>query len=91
MRKHIYIAYTGGTIGMIKDNAKNTLIPFNFDELLKTIPELKSDELDLKNMLNLETEQKYSVNTLPPQGLCLVEVKYEGFSHEVSGKYGCEI
>ena len=51
----------------------------------------KFSELDLKNMLNLETEQKYSVNTLPPQGLCLVEVKYEGFSHEVSGKYGCEI
>ena len=51
----------------------------------------KFSELDLKNMLNLETEQKHSVNTLPPQGLCLVEVKYEGFSHEVSGKYGCEI
>ena len=51
----------------------------------------KFSELDLKNMLNLETEQKHSVNTLPPQGLCLVEVKYERFSHEVSGKYGCEI
>lgn len=48
-------------------------------------------ESDLKNMLNLETERKYSVSTLPPQGLCLVEVKYKEFSHEVGEKYGCKI
>ena len=37
MKKKILLIYTGGTIGMIKDNAKNTLIPFNFDELLKRL------------------------------------------------------
>lgn len=50
MKKKILLIYTGGTIGMIKDPAKNTLIPFNFDELLKAVPELKSDELDLDNI-----------------------------------------
>ena len=48
-------------------------------------------ESDLENMLNLKTDQKYSVSTLPPQGLCLVEVKYKDFSHEVGEKYGCKI
>ena len=50
MNKKILLIYTGGTIGMIKDKVKNTLIPFNFDELLKAIPELKSDEVDLDNV-----------------------------------------
>ena len=59
--------------------------------VLVQIGKRKLFESDLKNMLNLETEQKYSVSTLPPQGLCLVEVKYKEFSHEVGEKYGCKI
>ena len=47
INKRILLIYTGGTIGMIKDKVKNTLVPFNFDELLKAIPELKSEEVDL--------------------------------------------
>jgi L-asparaginase len=35
---------------MVKDKVKNTLVPFNFDGLLKAIPELKSDEVDLENI-----------------------------------------
>jgi L-asparaginase len=50
INKRILLIYTGGTIGMIKDKVKNTLVPFNFDELLKAIPELKSDEVDLDNV-----------------------------------------
>ena len=38
INKRILLIYTGGTIGMIKDMEKNTLVPFNFDELLKAIP-----------------------------------------------------
>ncbi len=48
--KNILLIYTGGTIGMVKDKKKNTLVPLNFDELLKAIPELKSDEVDLDNI-----------------------------------------
>ncbi|MDG1063120.1 MAG: asparaginase [Flavobacteriaceae bacterium] len=37
---HILLIYTGGTIGMIRDFNSGTLRSFNFDELLKHIPEL---------------------------------------------------
>ncbi len=47
MKQKILLIYTGGTIGMVKDKVKNTLVPFNFDGLLSAIPELKSDEVDL--------------------------------------------
>ena len=50
MKRKILLIYTGGTIGMVKDKIKKTLVPFNFNELLKTIPELKSEEIDLDNI-----------------------------------------
>jgi len=59
--------------------------------VLVEIGQGKLFESDLENMLNLETEQKKSVTTLPPQGLCLVEVKYDEFSHKIGEKYGCKI
>ncbi|MDC0249671.1 type I asparaginase [Flavobacteriales bacterium] len=50
MKKKILLVYTGGTIGMVKDKGGKTLVPFNFNGLLKAIPELKSDEVDLENI-----------------------------------------
>ncbi len=50
MKQKILLVYTGGTIGMVKDKVKNTLVPFNFNGLLKAIPELKSNELYLENI-----------------------------------------
>ncbi|MGV6829036.1 MAG: asparaginase [Flavobacteriales bacterium] len=38
---NILLIYTGGTIGMIKDFETGALKNFNFDDLLKHIPELK--------------------------------------------------
>lgn len=38
---NILLIYTGGTIGMIKDFDTGALKAFNFDDLLKHIPELK--------------------------------------------------
>ena len=32
MKKKILLIYTGGTIGMVKDKTKKTLVPFNFDK-----------------------------------------------------------
>lgn len=37
----ILIIYTGGTIGMIKDEESEVLIPFNFNDVYNHIPELK--------------------------------------------------
>ncbi len=39
-KPNILLIYTGGTIGMIKDSETGTLHNFNFNELLKYIPEL---------------------------------------------------
>lgn len=40
MQTKILLIYTGGTIGMAKDYADQSLKPFNFDNLIKQIPEL---------------------------------------------------
>lgn len=50
MKKKILLIYTGGTIGMVKDKVKNTLVPFNFDKLLEAIPELKNEQIDLSSI-----------------------------------------
>ena len=39
-KKQILLIYTGGTIGMIKDYEKDALVPFDFNELVESIPEL---------------------------------------------------
>ncbi len=38
----VLIIYTGGTIGMVEDPVNGTLKPFDFDHILKQVPELKS-------------------------------------------------
>lgn len=40
MQTKILLIYTGGTIGMAKDYGDQSLKPFNFDNLIKQIPEL---------------------------------------------------
>ena len=40
-RANILLIYTGGTIGMVKDSETGVLKAFNFNKLLKNIPELK--------------------------------------------------
>ncbi len=37
---NIFVIYTGGTIGMVKDETNGTFIPFDFDLIAKNIPEL---------------------------------------------------
>lgn len=37
---NIFVIYTGGTMGMVKDKDTGTLIPFDFDLIAKNIPEL---------------------------------------------------
>ena len=39
--KSILIIYTGGTIGMIKNQETGVLSPFDFDQILDEVPELK--------------------------------------------------
>jgi L-asparaginase len=43
----ILMIYTGGTLGMVFDNQKKTLVPFQFEEILENIPELARFESEL--------------------------------------------
>ena len=43
----ILIIYTGGTIGMIKDQETDALIPFNFDDIYNQIPILKQFKYEI--------------------------------------------
>src|SRR5690606_40321437 len=40
MKTRILLIYTGGTIGMAKDYTSDSLKPFDFENLIKHIPEL---------------------------------------------------
>ncbi len=37
---NVFVIYTGGTIGMVRDEQTGTFIPFDFDLIAKNIPEL---------------------------------------------------
>ena len=63
INKGILLIYTGGTIGMVKDKLKKTLVPFNFDELLKAIPELKSEDVDLDTISIANPIDSSNMNT----------------------------
>ncbi len=41
MKKKVLIIYTGGTIGMMRDNTKKALVPVNFGSITDQISELK--------------------------------------------------
>ena len=81
--KRILLIYTGGTIGMVKDKEKNTLIPFNFDELLKAIPELKNEDVDLDTISIANPIDSSNMNlTVWAEIAILIEKnykKYDGF------------
>lgn len=49
-KPNILLIYTGGTIGMIKDYNTGALCPFNFEELVKNIPELKQLDCTLTSV-----------------------------------------
>jgi len=83
INKRILLIYTGGTIGMVKDMEKNTLVPFNFDELLKAIPELKSEDVDLDNISIANPIDSSNMNpTIWAEIVIIIEKnykKYDGF------------
>jgi len=80
INKRILLIYTGGTIGMVKDMEKNTLVPFNFDELLKAIPELKSEDVDLDNISIANPIDSSNMNlTVWAEIAILIERNYKSY------------
>ncbi|MFT0713488.1 asparaginase [Flagellimonas lutimaris] len=49
-KTNILLIYTGGTIGMVKDYKTGALKAFNFDELVKNIPELNQLDCNLEGV-----------------------------------------
>ena len=49
-KTNILLIYTGGTIGMVKDYKTGALKAFNFEELVKNIPELKQLDCNLRGV-----------------------------------------
>jgi L-asparaginase len=49
-RPRILIIYTGGTIGMIENQATGALEPFNFDHLIAAVPKVEMLDYDIHNI-----------------------------------------
>ena len=47
MKRKVLIIYTGGTIGMEKDYATGSLVPFDFSNIFKRMPEMKLMECEV--------------------------------------------
>lgn len=82
-RTSILIIYTGGTIGMIKNSETGILVPFTFDNLLKSIPLIKNFEAELTSISFEPPVDSSNIN--PASWVKLVEIiqenydKYDGF------------
>lgn len=79
----ILLIYTGGTIGMIRDYKNNALKPFDFDNILKSIPELNHLNCEIittsfKNPIdssNMNTKYWIQIASIIEESYSL----YEGF------------
>lgn len=83
MKTSILIIYTGGTIGMVKDPITGSLKPFDFDHILKQVPELNDFGFELTSIAfdplidssNLNPEVWIKIANLIEENY----EKYEGF------------
>ena len=49
LKRRVLLIYTGGTIGMIRNPETGALETFNFDHLMKHVPELKEFDYVIKS------------------------------------------
>ena len=79
----ILLAYTGGTIGMVKDYKTGALKNFNFDKLLKHIPEINHLNCNIETVSFDEPIDSSNMN--PEDWVAIAEIveehyeKYDGF------------
>ncbi|MDL2231579.1 asparaginase, partial [Porphyromonadaceae bacterium OttesenSCG-928-L07] len=83
MAKSVLIIYTGGTIGMINNPDTGVLCPFNFDQIARTVPEIKEFDFHIDSYTLPEIIDS---SNLKPQlwvDLCHIITenydKYDGF------------
>ncbi len=80
MERKILVIYTGGTIGMIKDERNGALKPFNFDDVYVHIPMLKlfNYNIDFYTFPNLIDSSNVSVEFWIKLATC-IEKNYEDY------------
>ncbi len=71
------IIYTGGTMGMHYDPMVRTLVPFDFSDIVSTLPELSRFNLTLEFISFLKPID--SSNMKPEHWIALVELIYEQY------------
>ena len=80
MNKKILLIYTGGTIGMIKNTSKDTLVPFNFNNIQDVIPEFKTEKIQLDN---ISTKQPIDSSNMHPENwieiVNLIKCNYDNY------------
>jgi len=80
---HILLIYTGGTIGMVKDFKTGALRAFDFDKLLKHIPEINHLNCSIESISFEEPIDSSNMN--PSNWVVLAEIiennysKFDGF------------
>ena len=82
MKKHakILLIYTGGTIGMVKDYESGVLKAFDFEELIKNIPEIEQLDCELKGVSFEKPIDSSNMNpTYWVEIAKLIEKNYEAF------------
>jgi len=79
-KPHILLIYTGGTIGMVKDYESGALKAFDFKTLLKSIPELKQLDCEIKSV---SFEEPLDSSNMNPEHWAtiaeLIEINYSAF------------
>jgi len=77
---HILLIYTGGTIGMVKDYKTGVLKTFNFDKLLKHIPEINLLKCTIESVSFEEPIDSSNMNTQNWVDISeIIEDNYEKF------------
>ncbi|MGQ1910880.1 asparaginase [Marinifilum sp. RC60d5] len=79
----ILLIYTGGTIGMVNDPSTGSLIPFDFDHIIKQVPELREFGYELNSIAFTPLIDSSNLN--PSVWIKIAELikqnyeKYDGF------------
>lgn len=83
MTPSVLIIYTGGTIGMLNDPETGTLCPFNFEQIVKEVPEIKEFGFDIDSYTLPEIIDSSNVKPQLWEDLCNIIItnydKYRGF------------
>ncbi|KAB7529147.1 type I asparaginase [Flagellimonas olearia] len=81
-KNHILLIYTGGTIGMVKDYETGALRAFNFEELIKNIPEL--NQLDC-TLTGISFEKPIDSSNMNPAYWAQIASMIEGHYMDYDG------